>query len=125
HDEVGHVLRRSALLINTSSVEGFPNAYLEAWNHGVPVVAFNDVDGIIREAGVGTVCSSIDDMADAVRKLTADPAAMDAMRNRARRLVRDRFSSQSLGPQYAEFFEELLTARHGAGAPPSVSVRRP
>jgi glycosyltransferase involved in cell wall biosynthesis len=113
-DEVGKVLRRSALLVNTSSVEGFPNAYLEAWNHGVPVVAFNDVDGIIREAGVGAVCDSIEAMAAAARDLTADAASMHAMRDRARRLVRERFSSHVLGPRYAAFFEELLVAKHGA-----------
>jgi glycosyltransferase involved in cell wall biosynthesis len=121
-DEVSKVLRRSALLVNTSSVEGFPNAFLEAWNHGVPVVAFNDVDGIIRDAGVGAVCSTIDEMVVAIRDLTGDRTRLHPVRERARRLVRERFSSQVLGPQYVEFFEELLAAKHAARAPLGVSA---
>ena len=106
--QVSDVLRRTAVLVNTSSVEGFPNAFLEAWNHGVPVVTLNDVDGIIQQTGVGAVCAHVDEMVDAIRGLTTDRERARAIRARAAGLVRERFSPDVLGPRYVEFFEELL-----------------
>ncbi|HXV12889.1 MAG TPA: glycosyltransferase family 4 protein [Candidatus Krumholzibacteria bacterium] len=123
-DEVSKVLRKAALLVNTSSVEGFPNAFLEAWNHGVPVVAFNDVDGIIAEAGVGAVCSNLDEMVRAISDLTGDRGHAAAVRARARRLVSERFSPAVLGPRYVEFFQELLSGSEPAAVEGAVAVRR-
>jgi glycosyltransferase involved in cell wall biosynthesis len=118
-EDVDRVLRRAALLVNTSSVEGFPNAFLEAWNHGLPVVTFRDIDGIIQGADVGAVCSSIEEMADTIQTMLDDVARLRGIRGRALALVRERYSPQVLGPQYVEFFEELrqstYTSAMGAG----------
>jgi glycosyltransferase involved in cell wall biosynthesis len=121
--EIDGVLRNAAVLVNTSSVEGFPNAFLEAWNNGVPVVTFNDVDGIIRQEGVGTVCTSIDEMVVAIRALT-DNGASHAVRENARQLVRERFSPEVLGPRYVEFFEELLQFKNTSAPGAVVSASR-
>ncbi|MCH7548804.1 MAG: glycosyltransferase family 4 protein [Candidatus Krumholzibacteriota bacterium] len=106
--DVQKELRRAALLINTSRVEGFPNAYLEAWNHGVPVVTFNDIDGTIAETGTGVVCRSNQEMIEAIRSLHGDTERIREMGDRARRLVKDRFAPEVLGCQYESFFEMLL-----------------
>jgi glycosyltransferase involved in cell wall biosynthesis len=108
HAQVEDVLGRAAILLNTSDVEGFPNAYLEAWRHGVPVVTFRDVDGIIQDAGVGVVCDDLDHMATTIDALMDDPARLSEMGERARRLVRERFSPDAIGARYGEFFSELL-----------------
>jgi glycosyltransferase involved in cell wall biosynthesis len=121
--EIDGVLRRASVLVNTSSVEGFPNTFLEAWNHGVPVVTFNDVDGIVRGEGVGAVCATIDEMMVAIRDLAGNHGAESA-RTRARKLVRDRFSPGVLGPRYVEFFDELLQAKHTSTTQVATSVPR-
>ncbi len=113
HGEVETVLRRAALLVNTSETEGFPNAYLEAWSHGVPVVTFNDVDGIIRASGTGVVVESMDEMERAVRDLDGD-GARRTMAEAARRYVADRFSPARLGGLYHEFFASLAPPGPGA-----------
>lgn len=110
HNELGGVLRRAALLVNTSSVEGFPNAYLDAWNHGLPVVTFQDIDGMIRGEGVGAVCADLDDMVAAIRRLTESADELRAIRAAARTLVQERFSPRVIGPKYMKFFEELLNS---------------
>jgi glycosyltransferase involved in cell wall biosynthesis len=115
HDEVSDVLARAALLVNTSDVEGFPNAYLEAWSHGVPVVTFLDVDGIIGTSGAGIVVNTPDEMVAAIRTLH-DETARRAMGERARRFVAERFSPERLGAEYTAFFSSLIPA---AGSSPT------
>lgn len=45
--------RQAAVLLCTSDWEGFPNTFLEAWSHGVPVVSTHDPDGIIAQLRLG------------------------------------------------------------------------
>ncbi|UCH84861.1 MAG: glycosyltransferase family 4 protein, partial [Candidatus Latescibacterota bacterium] len=104
-------LQRALVLVNTSRVEGFPNAYLEAWSHRVPVVTFNDVDGMIEDHQLGVVCDGMDGMEEALRSVLADTDARQRAGDRARQYVADRFSKSALGRQYSDFFEELAAKR--------------
>jgi len=108
--EVQAILQRAAVLVNTSDVEGFPNAYLEAWSLRVPVVALHDIDGIIESSGVGVIAKTMDDMEKAVRWLE-DDSVRRTMGEAARRYALDRFSPERLGAEYMEFFSGLLDAR--------------
>jgi glycosyltransferase involved in cell wall biosynthesis len=107
--EVQATLRRAAVLVNTSDVEGFPNAYLEAWSLRVPVVALNDIDGIIESSGVGMIAKTMDEMETAVRALD-DNELRRKMGETARRYALERFSPQRLGAEYMDFFSGLLDA---------------
>jgi glycosyltransferase involved in cell wall biosynthesis len=109
HSRVSDVLAGTSLLLNTSFVEGFPNTYLEAWNHGVPVVTFNDVDDLIRQSGAGRVCGSVDDMVEAIRTIANDPETLRDMATRARHVIRERFYPETLGATYVEFFQSLTS----------------
>ena len=42
YSEIDRVYSRAKLLICTSAYEGFPNTFLQAWQHGVPVVSLSD-----------------------------------------------------------------------------------
>ncbi len=69
-DEVGELLSRARLLANTSTAEGFPNTFIQAWMRGVPVVSLVvDPDEIISRHGLGTACDgSAEALASAVEK---------------------------------------------------------
>ncbi len=101
-------LSRAAILVNTSVVEGFPNAFLEAWNVGVPVFSLHDVDGLIENEGLGEVCEDMDHMESAIRSSLDDPDRMTLMRQRTQNLVEERFSAKALARQYVDFFEDLI-----------------
>jgi len=107
HGDVIREIARASVVVNTSIVEGFPNVYLEAWNHGVPVVSFNDVDGLLANEKLGALCADIDDMEKKLRLLLENSEEMRAASERARRVVTERFSPAVLGPKYREFLQSL------------------
>jgi glycosyltransferase involved in cell wall biosynthesis len=111
HDTIRDYLGRAAVLVNTSRVEGFPNAYLEAWNLCVPVVSFNDVDGLVEKENLGVICKGLGEMEAAVRSFTDDTERRTAAGRRGRAVVRERFSAPVLARHYIEFFEELARKR--------------
>lgn len=56
YDTVEKLFSRAFVLINTSVFEGFPNTFLQAGKHSVPVLSFNvDPDGFIEKYSCGFV----------------------------------------------------------------------
>jgi glycosyltransferase involved in cell wall biosynthesis len=110
NSDVIREIAKASVVVNTSEYEGFPNVYLEAWNYGVPVVAYNDVDGLLGREGLGALCSGLDDMEQKLRALLDDPAALRRAGDRARDVVAERFSPAVLGPRYRQFFDGLLAS---------------
>jgi glycosyltransferase involved in cell wall biosynthesis len=52
--DVNRFFSEDAVFVNTSSYEGFPNTFLQAWENGMPVISLNaDPDGIIKTHNLG------------------------------------------------------------------------
>lgn len=72
-DAVSDILRKSKILVNTSSSEGFPNTMLEAWSLGVPVASLTvDPGGVISREGLGLVGGTVDGLAHHVWTLASE-----------------------------------------------------
>lgn len=111
---------RTRLLVNTSDVEGFPNAYLQAWIRGAPVVSFRDPDGVISRRGLGAAVASQREMREAVRAFLDDPQQLAAAGARCRaHVARDYAEEQILAP-YLTAFEEL--SRDNPRRPPMLAA---
>lgn len=88
------------LFVNTSSFEGFPNTYLQAWANGVPVIASFDPDGLITEHGLGVAVDSVDQAVAAARALLASPSAWAACSARCRAFARARLCPDQVSQPY-------------------------
>lgn len=67
--DTGKLIDRAKIFLNTSSIEGFPNTFLQSWIRGVPVVSFFDPDGMVNRLQLGRITTSVDDMREAIRGL--------------------------------------------------------
>ena len=73
---VNEELSRSHLFVSTSSIEGFPNTFIQAWMRRVPVLSMDvDPDNVLRDQGVGVICHDIQEMRQQVARLAKDNAA--------------------------------------------------
>jgi glycosyltransferase involved in cell wall biosynthesis len=98
---------RARVFLNTSSIEGFPNTFLQAWIRGVPVVSFFDPDGMVHRLQLGRIATSVDDMREALRGLLD----VDVYRETVGRRVRD-FACREYTSGVAARYLELLDDRH-------------
>jgi glycosyltransferase involved in cell wall biosynthesis len=89
---------RARVLVNTSTYEGMPNTFLQAWARGVPTVATVDVG-----APVHKVASSVEDLTAHVENLFSDPAPGEACREYYERT----HSPAGVVARYEEVFASL------------------
>lgn len=111
---VGSFISRSKVLVNTSltdqsgvTKEGFPNAFLESWCLGVPVVALNvDPELLLSSGGLGRYCKSIDEAIAAIKQYTEDYDTWQEASLNSRKFVIDRdVASEIVRSEVIEAFD--------------------
>jgi glycosyltransferase involved in cell wall biosynthesis len=68
-EKMPEVYRGATCLCCTSMHEGFPNTFLEAWSHGVPVVTTFDPGGIIERLNLGAHAQDVASLASAIARI--------------------------------------------------------
>lgn len=98
---------RSAALLCTSVVEGFPNTFLEAWSAGTPVITTFDPDGLVARYGLGRVGNSIDELAAAIREFQPGSASWQTCSTNALNYVREHHDPARIAGRLAEILSEV------------------
>jgi glycosyltransferase involved in cell wall biosynthesis len=101
-------LAGAVAIVSTSSHEGMPNTFLEAWSIGVPALTLSfDPDGVIRESGLGVAADgSWEDFVEGARRMWANRLD-DEYAERTCRYVRDAHSLEAVGAQWHSLLESL------------------
>jgi glycosyltransferase involved in cell wall biosynthesis len=92
------------VLVNTSSIEGMPNTFLQAWARGVPTLGTVDVG-----TPVHTCFSDLDEGARRIEALFADRSAWQAASVRSREHFERTHSGAETLRRYGELFEALTS----------------
>lgn len=110
-EEMPALYERVACLLCTSHYEGFPNTFLEAWSHGLPVVSTVDPDRLIAERGLGGVAPDAAGLVARLRDLFGSPQRwLDASRS-ARRYYVEAHALDSVMPRFERVFLDVVEAR--------------
>ncbi|MFW6154475.1 MAG: glycosyltransferase family 4 protein [Planctomycetota bacterium] len=107
-EQVGLFYRRAAVLLNTSDFEGFPNTFLEAWSHGLPVVSTFDPDGRIASDALGVIARDTGGLIEGLQALLADPDRYRRCSDGARTYYAKTHTPQAVMPQFRDVFAAVL-----------------
>ncbi len=116
--DMPRIYRAAACLCCTSVFEGFPNTFLEAWSHGVPVVSSFDPDHLIAERHLGAVAHDVPGLILALRSLLGSPERWKQASANVRRYYLENHTIEAAMPQFeAVFLDALKHPPRGAAAP--------
>lgn len=100
-NEIFDYYKKASLLINTSKTEGFPNVFLEAWIHHIPIISLNiDPDEIISKYKLGYHSKSFEKMMEDIRRLVQDETLRKKMGNNGRKYVEENHDIKKMADQY-------------------------
>jgi glycosyltransferase involved in cell wall biosynthesis len=103
-EEVNRILAGAHLLVSTSDYEGFPNTFVQAWLHEVPVVSLCvDPDGILTREGLGFRSGGFDQLVRDTRHLIKDADLRTRMGTRAKTYALEKHSLTKNLERVAEF----------------------
>ncbi len=105
---IGDLYARARVFVGTSETEGFPNSYLQAWAHGVPVVAFLDPEQLLARKSLGHAVGSMDEMASSIAVLNGDRVLWEAASLRCTQYMDSRFNESQMVRPYVEALSDLF-----------------
>ena len=89
------LVKNSKVLLCTSTFEGFPNTFLQAWSNGIPVISTVDPSNIIKDHGLGVVVNSEEELESALHVILSDTEYYQQLNRSIVTFFENNHSSQS------------------------------
>jgi glycosyltransferase involved in cell wall biosynthesis len=114
----------ASIFVNTSSSEGFPNAFLQAWSRGIPSVSFVDAGARLDGDVVGVQVATVEEMTSVVARLASDEPLRSTLGKRCAAYVERCHSPDKIVPLYERVFADMMLdgSRPVAGPYPGEKV---
>jgi glycosyltransferase involved in cell wall biosynthesis len=110
-EDIPKLYQNASLLCCTSDYEGFPNTFLEAWSHGLPVISTVDPDDVIARNNLGRIAPDPATLSTSIRELLGDPAAYSVSSAAARRYFLENHAMKAVMPRFEALFASLAKKR--------------
>ncbi len=112
HNELTKFYKNALVLCNTSSYEGFPNTFIEAWGFGLPVVSAFDPDDLIKEKGIGYYVNSINEFAAAITQVMNSKEQWQTFSNNSREYYLKNHLSHVALERFEKLFLKVVEQKH-------------
>lgn len=113
-DIVNHALDKADFLLNTSTYEGFPNTFIQAWLRGVPVLTTGvNPDSILNNHILGRTFSNIEEISDFLKNEIHTPYYTKEKRKKIAQYADKHFNIAKIALQYEVIFKNLITGARG------------
>jgi len=101
---------KASLLISTSSIEGFPNAFIQAWMYKTPVISLNiDPDDVISNYNLGFHAKgNFQKLIDTIKDLIENPSKIKDISNNCRDYAIANHDIKRTSNQYYSLYKKLL-----------------
>lgn len=113
HAELAALIESAVAIVNTSVLEGMPNAFLEAWARGIPVLTLQfDPDAVVEREGLGiSAQGSWDRFVEGARELWEGRSDRDGLARRLVAYVGETHSMDAVGARWSELTREVREKR--------------
>lgn len=104
YEETQKYFVKANLYVNTSSQEGFPNTFLEAWDKSCPIVSLVDHAGAISEGNGGLVAKDFEDMTKKTEKIMENKKLKNQLGKNGRKYLEKNHNMKKIIPKYMKVF---------------------
>jgi glycosyltransferase involved in cell wall biosynthesis len=118
HDEMRGFYERADALVCTSSTEGLPNTFIEAWSVGLPVATTFDPDGVVARAGLGVVADDAPGLAGGLARILCDGGQWREMSLAARRHFQRNHTVDAVIDRLEQVLRDVVSARQAGPSRP-------
>ncbi len=112
HARMSDFYRQAAALCCTSAYEGFPNTFLEAWSHGLPIVSTFDPDDLLAQRELGLVATTLPGLAAALEDVFTSPGRWQQLADKGRRYCADNHTLDAVMSRFETVFREVVAGPH-------------